>query len=284
LTQTPQMYDNWPGEAVLMTTGNTTAEAEYWAVIAGVSDYAPGSGLQDLQYTDDDAYDMRDALLEGSNWHSSHITMLIDEGASKGDIQQAIEDMGNAGEPDDVFLFYFSGHGGTVKDMLPFDETDELDEILCPYDFNPDDPESAINDDELGNWLAALPGEPVLVALDTCHSGGMIRQGVVQSKGIGEGSAAGQGDGFARDLYGVIDGVVVTACDDAEASYEDPILQNGVFTYYLVEGLNGAADANGDDQISMEEAFNYAYWRVTGYAPPFSFVITIKLDAVGVTQ
>lgn len=284
LIQTPQMYDNWSGEAVLMTLGNGTSAPDYWAVIVGVGDYPTGSGLVDLQYTDDDAYDVRDALLGGSNWQSSHITMLIDEAATKLDIQEAIEDMGNKGGPDDVFLFYFSGHGGNVKDMSPLDEADDLDEVLCPFDYDPADPETAINDDELGSWLATLPGQPVLVALDTCYSGGMVKGSPARVKGFGEAMSPLEGDGFSKDLYGLIDGVVLTACDDDEVSYEDPILQNGVFTHYLVEGLDGSADANNDNLISMEEAFAYLYWRVTGYAPPFSFTITVRLDKVGEAQ
>jgi len=117
----------------------------------------------------------------------------------------------------------------------------------------------------------------VLVAIDTCHSGGMIKTGEIQDKGLPKADVPRWGDGFAKDLDDVIDGVVLTACDDDEPSYENPLLQNGVFTYYFVEGLHGPADANSDDEISMEEAFNYLYWQVTGYTPPYSFIITVTL-------
>jgi len=272
MIQTPQMYDNWPDEAVLVTSGNSTPGVDYWAVIVGVADY-PGIG-NDLEYTDDDANDVRDALLASGNWEASHIAMLLDEAATKSNIQDIIADIGNKTDADDVVFFFFSGHGTTVADIIPFDEADGYDEALCQYDFGT---EGALTDDELGEWLADLPANPVLVAIDTCHSGGMIKTGEIQDKGLPKAGVPRWGDGFAKDLDDVIDGVVLTACDDDEPSYENPLLQNGVFTYYFVEGLHGPADANSDDEISMEEAFNYLYWQVTGYTPPYSFIITVTL-------
>jgi Tfp pilus assembly protein PilN len=281
LIQTPQMYDNWSGEATLLTSGAAPPGVEYWAVIAAVADYPPESPVSDLQYTDDDAYDVREALLSRPNWDDSHITLLIDEEASKAGIQDAISDMATNGDATDVFFFFFSGHGSTIVDQSPPDEADGWDEVLCAYDFDPLDPTTALTDDELGVWLGDLPGGPILVAIDTCFSGGMVRADVVHDRGVLSAGAPQSGDGFTKDLYGNIDGVVLTACEDAEASFEDPLLQNGVFTYYFVDGLYGPADSNDDGDITMEEAFEYLYWRVTGYTPPYSFSITVTLKPGG---
>ncbi len=281
LEQTPQMYDNWTGEATLVTAANVTVGVEYWAVIVGVADYPPGQGLTPLSYTDDDAEDVREVLLDYPNWQDSHITMLIDDAATKSGIEDAIDYMAANGDADDVFFFYFSGHGGIIADQMPLDEADDYDEVLCPYDFDFFDPMSGITDDELGVWLGGLPGSPVLVAIDTCYSGGMFKYGLAASKGSPGEVAPRDGDGFARDLNETIEGVVLTACDEEQYSYEDPLLENGVFTYYFVEGLNGPADVNEDDTISMEEAYDYLYWEVTGYTPPYAFIITVTLKQTG---
>gem|GEM_PF-1778781 len=234
------------------------ADVEYWAVIVGVAEYPPG--IQDLDYTDDDAYDVRDVLLASSNWEADHITMLIDNSATKANIQSAIADMATSGDDNDVFFFFFSGHGKRVLDQPPVDEDDPYDEALCQYDFQPPGP-GPITDDELGVWLSALPGAPVLVAIDTCYSGGMIKAGQGQSRGLLSSGVPASGDGFVRDLDDVVDGVVLTACDDDEVSWELGDLENGLFTYYFVEGLAGAADSEGnsDGSVSMEEAFDYLY-------------------------
>ncbi len=76
-------------------------------------------------------------------------------------------------------------------------------------------------------------------------------------------------DGFSRDLdktgY-----VVSTACDEDELAWGHPAVENGIFTYFLVQGLLGPADINSDDKISAEEAFAYASPLVlaTGYETP----------------
>jgi len=244
------------------------ADVEYWAVIVGVADYPVGN---DLTYTDDDAYDVRDVLLASSNWEADHITMLIDNDATKTKIQSAITDMGTSGDDNDVFFFFFSGHGKTVFDS-DFDEGDTKDEALCQYDFQPPGP-GPITDDELGVWLSALPGAPVLVAIDTCYSGGMIKAGQGQSRGLLSSGVPASGDGFVRDLDDVVDGVVLTACDDDELSWEFGDLENGLFTYYFVEGLAGAADneGNSDGSVSMEEVFNYLYPFVVNYTLPSEY-------------
>jgi hypothetical protein len=61
--------------------------------------------------------------------------------------------------------------------------------------------------------------------------------------------------------------VVVTACDDNELSQESSELRNGVFTYYLVEGMAGLADDNSNGWVSGEECWGYAEPRTTDYNP-----------------
>jgi uncharacterized caspase-like protein len=233
---------------------------EYWAVIVGVADY-PGT-INDLDYADDDAYDVRDALLASINWEADHITLLVDSDATKANIHSAIGWMGSNGDADDAFFFFFAGHGTSLDDQYPFDEADGLDEALVQYDFAT---AGFVSDDELGDWIAAVPGGPRMVAIDTCFSGGMIKAYGGQRRGLVGAGAPQEGDGFARDLDDVVDGIILTACDDDEGSWEIGTLQNGLFTYYFAQGLGGPADANSNDEISMEEIFDYLYPLVTGY-------------------
>jgi len=236
-------------------------EVEYWAVLVGISDYLL---IGDLAYAAKDAQDVREALLTSEVWSSEHIILLTDSNATAAAIQTAIAQVGSVADSNDLFLFHFSGHGGTQADVAPLDEGDGRDEYLCPYDF----PTYGILDDDLGQWLGDLPMTRVAVAIDSCHSGGMIR---AQSDGILSrclectGSSA-KGDGFSRDLDDVLEGVVLTACAEDETAVEVHSLQNGLFTFYFIEGLlSMAADANGNGEVSMEEAFDYLYPRVVGF-------------------
>ncbi len=57
----------------------------------------------------------------------------------------------------------------------------------------------------------------------------------------------------------------MTASDVHESPIESSLLGHGVFTYYLVEGLDGPADVNGNLNVSAEEAYNYAAPRSTAF-------------------
>jgi hypothetical protein len=234
-------------------------QVEYWAVVVGLSDY-PGT-VNDLPYSAKDAQDVRNALLTSDIWSSNHITLLTDDDATKVAIKDAIDAVVSVCDSNDLFFFFFSGHGFFTYDHSPIDEDDNLDEYLCPYDFSP----NRILDDELGQWLGELPTTKVAVAIDSCFSGGMIKseseEVYIKSLAI-EGNPQ-VGDGFAKDLDDVLQGVILTACEEAESAWELLILRNSIFTNMFTEGLwHSAADANGNGQISMEETYDYLYPRV----------------------
>lgn len=55
--------------------------------------------------------------------------------------------------------------------------------------------------------------------------------------------------------------MLVTSSTDDEFSFESDLSQGAVFTHHWVAGLRGAADANGDGQVSLSEVFRYTYDR-----------------------
>jgi uncharacterized caspase-like protein len=83
----------------------------------------------------------------------------------------------NAG-PDDVALFYYSGHGSQERTPPEFWylEPDRLDETLVCYDSRLAD-NYDLADKELAKLIAAVAarGAHVLVILDSCHSGSGTR-------------------------------------------------------------------------------------------------------------
>lgn len=76
--------------------------------------------------------------------------------------------------PGDVLVFHYSGHGSQVPDLHGDEHDDGLDEIICPYDMDWDDP---FTDDDLCAVLKDLPiGVNLTVILDCCHSGTGLRE------------------------------------------------------------------------------------------------------------
>jgi hypothetical protein len=85
----------------------------------------------------------------------------------------------------DTLIVTFSGHGGRIPDIDPFDEKVDnhfsgkrFDEIYIFHDFNPDkSPQGSIIDDEMNVLLkeASTKYNIVFVA-DACYSGGAVRK------------------------------------------------------------------------------------------------------------
>jgi hypothetical protein len=104
-----------------------------------------------------------------------------------------------------------------------------------------------------------------LLILDCCNSGAFAHgsksaSGVGKSMGI---ATAFEGSGFGR--------VVLTATDATKYAWEgDKVIgdtQKSVFTHFLIEGLKGDADQNGDGRIDVDELYDYAYDQVVRQTP-----------------
>lgn len=68
----------------------------------------------------------------------------------------------------DIFVFYYSGHGGTTYDSSG-DEADNQDETLIAYD-------GRIIDDQLNDlWVKFRSGVRIVMLSDSCHSGTVYR-------------------------------------------------------------------------------------------------------------
>jgi uncharacterized caspase-like protein len=249
----------------------------YWAVIVGIEDY---QFITDLSYTIDDALDMQDVLVSYGNWDMGNIQLLTDGNASKSDIESAVTTMATLADTNDVCLFFFSGHGARIPDDDD-DEADTFDEVICPYD-TMDNLGNVISDDELGTWLSVCSGN-IVVILDTCMSGGFATKGAegtiktvpnpqvpkdaIAKKHFGEGLVEHlKQRPISRDLNKT-GYVVLMACEEDKSAYESRRLKNGVFTYYIVEGLWGPADTDSDNNVSAEEDFNYADPLIRQYKP-----------------
>ncbi len=224
-----------------------TSPAEYWAVIVGVADYqnfspepairSPGANY-DLKYAADDAKALAAKL--SSAWDQDHVKLLIDSKATRADIEDSILYWLDPQEDaDDVVLFSFLGQG--TQDTYGH-------EYLSPYDSTSYSYDYYIQDTELDYWLDQLDSNNVVIILDSCYSGGFIR----------ELSQNGR--------------VILAACDEDESSWEYPSLGHGVFSYYVLEGFDNieAIDTNGYREVSAEGLFDYVEPKVVDYSKEYS--------------
>ncbi len=101
------------------------------------------------------------------------IRLLTDARATTAAIVDRLHWLLDGARAGDVLVFHYSGHGSQVPDRHGDEVDDGLDEIICPYDLNWDDP---FTDDDLYAIVKDLPaGVNLTVVLDCCHSGTGLR-------------------------------------------------------------------------------------------------------------
>lgn len=224
------------------------ASAVLWVLSIGVSQYA--SVNSNLQFADADARAVAAALQrqgDGPLYREAKTLLYTNDQVSRESILGSMEKfLGRAG-PEDVVVIFVAGHG--VQDrasgsyyFLPFGATVEnlLTAGVRMSDF-----------DEMVR-LVRRNVRGVIVMLDTCHSGALRLPS----------SDIKPADELASELS-VREGVfLLAATKPGEDSKEQPELAHGAFTYALLEGLEGAADADGDGVLSVSDLFGYVARRV----------------------
>lgn len=231
---------------------------ECWAILAGVDHYV---FLQNnnLKYSWDDTFDMKNMLINDCKIEPDHLVFLYDGQATKSGIQTAISTLRSRVGPSDTVIFYFTGHGDQAEDIPPYDEYDDLDEYLCPQDSLPNLYSNDIRDDEIQIWLEQLNVKNIVCIFDICYAGGMVKS-----------ASSNYNDKFIDSDYEKDiknrNFVVLMASNDYEESFSYDSIQNSAFTYYIVEGFKSPViDKNHDYWISAEEVFSYAGLKTTEF-------------------
>jgi hypothetical protein len=222
--------------SILQNPSKITKDTQYWALVVGIGEYAenpeqnrPGMILE--------ANDFRDLLLQTSWWSADHIKLLTAEDATRSNILAGFRWLNTMASSDDVVLVYLSTHGNYLPlDIPPQDEADDVDEMLVTYwgfAYNT----SFITDDQINIMLNQLKSNNVCLIVDSCYAGGFNDHWKLLKS--------------SPEQHRVI---IMGSCED-ELSY------SGGFAPYVIDGLRGYADSNGDGVVTAEEVFNYAQPR-----------------------
>lgn len=250
-----------------VTSINRNLDTEYWAILIGVDCTWNTDSVFRLPF-DENVKCMYDTLLFSDHWKTDHIKVLINENATLINIIKAFYWLDKMEDGDDICLIYYSGHGNYLSwlnrngveiliDLPPFDEQDKCDEYITTY-WSSKNPFSIITDDLFNFLLNKLDSRGVAVLFDSCYSGGMNdtrskTYGYSRSSHLSD-DASSWSRGFVEDFSK--DGrVILMASRENESAYG---LGWKLFGSFIAEGLQGFADNNSDDIISIEEAFDYA--------------------------
>jgi hypothetical protein len=227
-----------------------------WAVVVGVSEYM-NPGIPSLKYADKDAEALANFLRrpEGGGYDSDHLRVLLNKEATLANVKDALINFLNQAIDMDLVLIYFAGHGAP-------EPARPQNIYLLTADSDP----TALGTTAFPMWdiqtvLARyINAKRVIVFSDACHSGNISVNFATRGVGVSEQNLVNQ---YLTDLSKSKEGVVVfTASASGEVSQEFPEMGHGVFTYYLLEGVNGKADYDNDYTVTINELMQYVEEQV----------------------
>lgn len=193
--------------------------AKTYAVIVGVEQY--DGSVPNLNASVDDAVRMYQFLVRGNS--AENIILLSDAKATKQNILSAMQIFKKA-EPEDVVIFYFSGHGS------PY--------LFCPQNFSGGT--YALWHTEVKNAFKQSRAKVKLCIADACYSGSIkLSQRPPSTSGNSESI------------------IVFMSSTQTQTSQESYQYLTGYFTSYLIKGLGGLADQDKDRKVSAIELYTY---------------------------
>ncbi|MGH7536217.1 MAG: caspase family protein, partial [Gemmatimonadales bacterium] len=233
-----------------------------WAVVIGVGGY-DSADIPKLRYAVPDAEAIYQVLTGAAGFKKEHVLLLTDKTERKPTLRNIRWALGTflarSARRDDTVVIFFAGHGAPEADLRGI-ERDGLAKYLIPVDADAEDLySSALPMDELQKIFGRIEAERVVAFLDTCYSGAAGGRTFLASR-----TRSSQVDDlFLERLTRSKGRAIITASRPAEVSMELPELGHGIFTYYLLEGLKGAADLNKDGIVTLQELYEYLEQQVT---------------------
>jgi formylglycine-generating enzyme required for sulfatase activity/uncharacterized caspase-like protein len=194
--------------------------AKNWAIVIGINDYR---FLQPLKYAKRDAEIINEFLSQNAGF--DRIFLFTDNSPPIGDkptepfranVLRVFRQIFSQPfmQDGDNFWFFFSGHGIRHQEQ----------DYLMPLDGDPEDVVSTgIPTHTITNYLRSCGADNVVMILDACRSGG---------------KKSGQGIGKQTEAEARQTGVIsIFSCSPEQYSYEIEVIEQGAFTYALLEGL-----------------------------------------------
>ena len=198
------------------------------ALLVGVSDY--GGRTNNLPNTDADARELYNSLRSAGLLHPASQLLVNDEATTK-NVANAFSRAAAQAGPNDMFLFFFSGHGNQVDVPVTAAELDGRAETLELYD-------EAITDAQIRPLFDGVRARMSMVVIDACFAGG-FRNLISRPNVMG----------------------LFSSEEDLTSLVADRFKAGGFLSYFLRAGLQGDADDDGDRIVTAGELSTYVRRR-----------------------
>jgi len=212
-----------------------------YALIVGIANYKNLPPKSQLEFSERDADAIYSILIspEGGNFRAENVHRLSGAQATMANLKRELETwLPSVAKEDDRVVIYFAGHGFISQGRA----------YLAPYDLDPANiPGTGYPMETLGQVAGSrIKAKWKVLLTDACHSGAITPDAEAQA--LNQSLLD-----MSRSMFSL------TASRDRERSFEskDWGSGHGIFTYYVVKGLEGEADESGDGIVTADELSNY---------------------------
>jgi WD40 repeat protein len=229
---------------ITVTLRGAERQSDLHLVLVGVNRYK--NNALNLTYAEPDATGMKEFFrAEGVKrlFKEVHVYPLLNDQATGANIRRLFGEVEKKAQPQDTLLIYLAGHGDTIGEewyFIPHDAvTPEIEADLK---------RDGISNTAISDAIKRCKAQKVFVMIDACKSGKLIlamrsteaRKALVQ---------------LARSTGTYI----ISASTDQQYAAEIKDLGHGVFTYTLLEGLQGKG---GEKKVTVEGLIHYVKNRL----------------------
>jgi WD40 repeat protein len=180
--------------------------------------------------------------------NEEYIRLLCNEKATKNGILQGLDWLKKKAEADKeaTIIIYYSGHGGLINNKY----------FLVPHDNN-----NKLKGKTFSKKIKAIPAKNLLVIIDSCHAGGIPKskdeESIKKSDFLIE-------TPFPENLIQELKQernetikAIFTSSKNTQKSWISPGENTSIYTYHLLEALQGGQNYPGDTNVSVTNLMNY---------------------------
>ena len=228
-----------------------------WLLAVGISRYK-SAAIPPLRFAAKDAEAIAEFLRkpEGGGVAPSRMRLLINERATSTNLLDALGGFLGQSKPEDTVIIFISCHGAP-------DPKNPRELYMLTYEADPQAmAATAVPMTDLESVLLDyVPAGRKIVIADMCHSGAIRLR---DEKSLGQGEANPIHQRWKNMATGKKGFAVLTASAAGERSIDSAERQHGLFTFYLLQALQGWADnpTQRDGVITLGEAYHYLRPRV----------------------
>jgi formylglycine-generating enzyme required for sulfatase activity len=237
---------------------NPANAGERYALLVGVRQYIK-SELTPLKYTENDIAGLEQVLRKAGYPAENLVVMTQSSGAedvrylpTTENIQRELNLLLAEPTADDTVLIALSGHGVQFQG--------EKEVFFCPADARLKSRETLLSLESVYEALDACPAANKVLLVDACRNDPQSNlgkaAGEVQLEPVGRRAQPPVPPGGIAALF---------SCAAGQKSFEMPDLKRGVFFHFVIEGLAGKADSDGDQEVTLPELELFAGKQVKSY-------------------